>query len=305
MTVREEILGRGIFEVFPDNPTDLGATGERNLEASLRRVLRNRLADTMPLQKYDIRRPGAEEAEFEERYWAPVNVPVFDASGAVVNIIHSVEDVSDLVRLEREGSEKTYRATAPAREAAAEYRRALLDYNQLVRHRIAKPLTAIGGGIRTLLERSVDRATQRELLAAMLTQAELLERVALDPAANGAEEATLIPAPRRALQLLSALHSNAAEIESRFRYLNEQMAEPVSDEHQRLFGFVCECAAEECIEPVALTLAEYFDIHTDPRMFVIAPHHDLASVENVVRKETNWWVVRKYGLAGDEAADRA
>jgi signal transduction histidine kinase len=201
MTVREEILGRGIFEVFPDNPTDPGATGERNLEASLRRVLRNRLADTMPLQKYDIRRPGAEEAEFEERYWAPVNVPVFDASGAVVNIIHSVEDVSDLVRLEQEGSEKTYRATAPAREAAAEYRRALLDYNQLVRHRIANPLTAIGGGIRTLLERSLDRATQRELLAAMLTQAELLERVALDPAANGAEEATLIPAPRRALQL--------------------------------------------------------------------------------------------------------
>jgi hypothetical protein len=33
-------------------------------------------------------------------------------------------------------------------------------------------------------------------------------------------------------------------------------------------------------------------------MFVIAPDHDLASVEDVVRKEAGWWVVRKYGLAG-------
>jgi signal transduction histidine kinase len=302
MTVREEIVGRGIFEVFPDNPDDRGATGERNLEASLRRVLRDRVADTMPLQKYDIRRPQAEGAEFEERFWAPVNVPVLDAAGKVINIIHSVEDVSDLVRLEREGSEKIEQAAGPAREAAAEYRRALLDYNQLVRHRIANPLTAIGGGIRTLLERNLDRATQRALLAAMLAEAELLERVALDPAISGAEEEMLLPAPRRALHLLGALHSDAAAIESRFRYLNEQMAEPLSDGHERLFGFVCECASEECIEPVALTLAEYFDIHSDPRMFVIAPEHDLASVEDVVRKEPGWWVVRKFGLAGDEAA---
>jgi PAS domain-containing protein len=75
MTVREEIIQRGIFDVFPDNPDDPGATGVRNLESSLQRVLRERVADTMPLQKYDIRRPRAEGAEFEERYWAPVNMP--------------------------------------------------------------------------------------------------------------------------------------------------------------------------------------------------------------------------------------
>ena len=41
MTRRDAIIGRGIFEVFPDNPGDPTATGVRNLRASLERVLRN------------------------------------------------------------------------------------------------------------------------------------------------------------------------------------------------------------------------------------------------------------------------
>lgn len=42
MTNREEILGRQLFEVFPDNPSDPSASGVRNLKDSLNRVLRNR-----------------------------------------------------------------------------------------------------------------------------------------------------------------------------------------------------------------------------------------------------------------------
>src|SRR5689334_21359249 len=60
MTRRAEILGRGIFDVFPDNPDDPTATGTRNLRASLERVLRDRVPDTMAVQKYDIRRPASE-----------------------------------------------------------------------------------------------------------------------------------------------------------------------------------------------------------------------------------------------------
>ncbi len=57
MTKREEIMGRGLFEVFPDNPDDSAATGVSNLRASLDRVLENALPDTMAIQKYDVRRP--------------------------------------------------------------------------------------------------------------------------------------------------------------------------------------------------------------------------------------------------------
>src|SRR5688500_11056629 len=80
MTRREAILGRGLFEVFPDNPDDPSASGTSNLRASLNRVVRGRVPDPMAVQKYDIRRPAAEGGGFEERYWSPVNSPVFDAA---------------------------------------------------------------------------------------------------------------------------------------------------------------------------------------------------------------------------------
>ncbi len=328
-TQRDVIVGRDVFEVFPDSPDEHGGGGERKLRTSLLRVLSECLPDSLLVQKYDIRRPDSEGGGFEERYWAPVNTPVLDAAGQVVYIIHCVEDVTDLIRVERAESEQhriadelrkrarqleteirarwdeLQQAKRPAREAAAEYRRALLDYNQLVRHRIANPLTAVTGGVRTLLERELDRPTQLLLLSAMLEKAQELERVALHPEVIRAEEATLTPVPRRAPELLGALHRDAAAVESHFRRLNEHLVEPVGAGHDRLFGFVCECAAEECIEPVQLTLAEYFEVHADPRMFVIAPYHDLPPVEDVVRKHDGWWVVRKYGLAGDEAAELA
>jgi hypothetical protein len=38
MTNREEILGRRLFDVFPDNPEDTAATGVANLRSSLNRV---------------------------------------------------------------------------------------------------------------------------------------------------------------------------------------------------------------------------------------------------------------------------
>src|SRR5947209_8044703 len=102
MTERAAIQGRNIFDVFPDNPNDPAATGARNLRASLERVLHNRAADAMAVQKYDIRRPEWQGGEFEERWWSPVNSPVLDADGSVSYIIHRVEDVTEFVRLKQQ-----------------------------------------------------------------------------------------------------------------------------------------------------------------------------------------------------------
>lgn len=102
MTTREEILGRGIFEVFPDNPDDPTATGVHNLRASLQRVLRLQVPDTMAVQKYDIRKPESEGGAFEVRYWSPVNSPVLGQNNEVSAIIHRVEDVTDFVRLRQQ-----------------------------------------------------------------------------------------------------------------------------------------------------------------------------------------------------------
>src|SRR5215831_1153826 len=99
MTKREEILGRGLFDVFPDNPEDPDATGVRNLAASLERALKSCRPDAMAVQKYSVRRPESEGSGFEERYWSPLNSPVLTAEGQVTHIIHRVEDVTEFIRL--------------------------------------------------------------------------------------------------------------------------------------------------------------------------------------------------------------
>ncbi|MFE9774511.1 PP2C family protein-serine/threonine phosphatase [Streptomyces sp. NPDC005931] len=94
---RDQLVGRYLFDVFPDNPNDPHATGTRNLEASLFRVLSTGERDTMALQRYDVEsadRPG----EWEKRYWSPVNTPVLGAEGKVVLIVHRVEEVTELIR---------------------------------------------------------------------------------------------------------------------------------------------------------------------------------------------------------------
>ena len=106
MTRRDDIVGRGLFQIFPDNPDDPTADGVRNLRASLQRVLAHKRADRMSVQKYDIRRPEAEGGGFEERYWSPLNSPVLDPHGEVRYIIHWVEDVTDFVRLKRQVQEE-------------------------------------------------------------------------------------------------------------------------------------------------------------------------------------------------------
>jgi hypothetical protein len=56
MTRRADILGRRLFDVFPDNPDDPRATGGANLRASLDRVLAEKLPHAMSVQKSPLAR---------------------------------------------------------------------------------------------------------------------------------------------------------------------------------------------------------------------------------------------------------
>ena len=128
MTSRTEILGRGVFDAFPDNPDDPNLDGAADLRASLDRVRASLVADSMAIQKYDIRRPDNEGEGFEERFWSPMNSPVLTADGELAYIIHRVEDVTEFVRMrdrgtEPEGVATELRSGSPEVEAEV-YRRA-------------------------------------------------------------------------------------------------------------------------------------------------------------------------------------
>jgi PAS domain S-box-containing protein len=103
MTTREELLGRFVFDVFPDDPADReGGGGAARLRASLARVMAEKHPHTMPVQRYRIRRPVAEGGAFEQRYWKQHHTPVLDELGWVKYIIHRVEDVTELVEVQRQ-----------------------------------------------------------------------------------------------------------------------------------------------------------------------------------------------------------
>jgi len=98
LTKREEIIGKNLYEVFPDNPNDNTSYGVSNIRSSLISVLQNKTADTMAVQKHDIRRP---DGTVEKRFWSPSNKPVLNSKKEIDYIIHRVEDVTNFVLLQK------------------------------------------------------------------------------------------------------------------------------------------------------------------------------------------------------------
>jgi PAS domain-containing protein len=88
---RDDIVGRIITEEFADNPDDPDANGTEVLRTALERVMVERAGHKLPVQRYDIELDGV----FQERYFQPLNEPVFAEDGEVEFIIHGVEDVTD------------------------------------------------------------------------------------------------------------------------------------------------------------------------------------------------------------------
>ena len=95
---RDQLVGRYIFDVFPDNPDNPSATGMSNVRASMLRVTETGERDAMALQRYDVEDAG-NPGHWEERYWSPVNAPVAGPDGKVAYILHRVEEVTELIRV--------------------------------------------------------------------------------------------------------------------------------------------------------------------------------------------------------------
>ena len=191
MTTRAGIIGRGLFEVFPDNPADVGATGVSNLRASLDRVRETAASHTMAIQKYDVRRP---DGVFEERYWSPINSPVLGADRRLQYIVHRVEDVTDFKKQRAAAGDSAIRAHMETMEAeifqssqklqAANQQletanHELEAFSYSVSHDLRAPLRGVDGYVRMLQEDYGDRldAEGNRLIGVVSSEAKRMGRL--------------------------------------------------------------------------------------------------------------------------------
>lgn len=139
---RDFMLGKNIFDVFPDNPLDPEATGVKNLKASFQEVLRTKKPHRMVTQRYDIAKEGSRD--FEVRYWGPLNIPVLNENNEVKFLIHHVEDVTEKVLAKRrseiiEESEARFRQIVQKLEEERDLREKFVS---ALTHDLRTPLTA-------------------------------------------------------------------------------------------------------------------------------------------------------------------
>lgn len=105
---REELIGRNIFELFPND----GPGGSR-LRHSFERVLATGRPHSLPLIPYPIRLPHSRSGEFELRYWSAVHTPLLDSTGRTEFIVQNTVDVTELQQLQQIAYGAGRRAPAP------------------------------------------------------------------------------------------------------------------------------------------------------------------------------------------------
>ncbi|MDO7848431.1 PAS domain-containing protein [Hymenobacter sp. M29] len=90
---RAELIGRYLFDVFPDNPNDPAAHSVADVRAALAQVVATGQPNELPVQLYALADP-ANPGQFIEHYWQSRNTPVHDEQGRVTHIIQTVVNIT-------------------------------------------------------------------------------------------------------------------------------------------------------------------------------------------------------------------
>lgn len=87
---REELLGRGLFEVFPGSAGDLSE--QNSVHSSFMRTIATRDIDELPIFKYEIY--VAETQSYVTEYWTNVNEPLLNDDGSVAYLINTTTNIT-------------------------------------------------------------------------------------------------------------------------------------------------------------------------------------------------------------------
>lgn len=93
-----------------------------------------------------------------------------------------------------------------------------------------------------------------------------------------------------------------ARNEALFRDTNEAIERGQwPDDPAKLVRFRCECSRLECGQAIEVTLAQYEQVRSSPRRFLIAVGHETPEIETVVTRAPDHLIVEKRDQAGQIA----
>ncbi|MDR9418920.1 PAS domain S-box protein [Gracilimonas sp.] len=94
-----ELIGKSLFEAFPENPEEEKPTGVERLRNSFIKVINTKSEDEMYGIRYDI---ILDDGKYKQLYWKIVNTPVLDEKGEVEFIINSATNITEKYRSDLE-----------------------------------------------------------------------------------------------------------------------------------------------------------------------------------------------------------
>ena len=95
---REDLLGSHIFDLYQLSGDEEADQGVIHLQDSFKKVIETGEPDSVDVMRYDVK--NQDTGKFEERYWAPENIPV-SKDGKVTHILHSVREKTYEIRAEK------------------------------------------------------------------------------------------------------------------------------------------------------------------------------------------------------------
>lgn len=91
---RSEVIGKELFDVFPDTSEKALKTGAGDLRTSLETVLATNESDSTGVIRYDI---ADENGSMQVRYWQATHFPIIK-NKKCIGIVQSTTDVTDLIK---------------------------------------------------------------------------------------------------------------------------------------------------------------------------------------------------------------
>src|SRR5215211_6500066 len=88
------------------------------------------------------------------------------------------------------------------------------------------------------------------------------------------------------------------------RSLNERRAEWVSGRSEAM-RFRCECWQADCSERIQLSPEDWRMVRSQPNRFAVAPRHVARDLEVVVKRCDGFWMIEKFGDAGEVSEELA